>query len=349
LTPTGKKLQDGTRAVARQIANDILPNFAKAARPGGAAGGFPSGLPRTPPTPPNAASLEKVGSRLLNILSNQVQTGIRNLQDDLSDPLNKIPQRVTRQTEEFVQEAKNIFLETPEGLQGPAYSVVEKCDLYEIRDYEAYTVAATAMQKTEDLATAGTAFNTLAEYLFGANEDNRSMEMTTPVATTSSGEMRFFLAGNNIPQPLDASVESQSGKVQIVNIPPARLAVRKFTGFTTDGEVARQKDTLFSALEMDGVELDVAHGAVVPYVVFQYNPPYTLPIVRRNEIAVPVLRGMVDQLEDLRKEWNVDVTEDEVEVVSSWSSESETEMVEPNNLNSVDSTERPEDDISPSD
>ena len=105
-----------------------------------------------------------------------------------------------------------------------------------------------------------------------------------------------------------------SNAVELVDIPPARLAVRKFTGFVTDGEVARQKDVLLQALEMDGVELDVAHGAIVPYVVFQYNPPYTLPMVRRNEIAVPV-RTVGESMAyssftSLKEEWNVDGDDD---------------------------------------
>ncbi|KAL3902532.1 MAG: hypothetical protein SGARI_005791 [Bacillariaceae sp.] len=64
---------------------------------------------------------------------------------------------------------------------------------------------------------------------------------------------------------------------------------------------------------MDGVELDVPHGAIVPHVVFQYNPPYTLPIVRRNEIAVPVRKVTDDvaaPVSSLKEEWNVDDEED---------------------------------------
>jgi hypothetical protein len=297
LTPTAQKLQLGTRAVVRQIANDILPQLSKN---NGKGGGF---------SPPSPESLEKVTSGLFNFVSNQLQKNMEDLQQDLSDPINRIPQRLTKQSEDFAslaKEVKNVFLETPEGLQEPAYTVVEKCDLYEIRDYEGYNVASTTMKAGEEMATAGTAFNTLASYLFGDNQASKSMEMTTPVTTTHLGEMRFYLAEDNlsnIPEPL-LSYES---RIDIVEVPPARLAVRKFPGFATDGEVARQKDTLLAALDMDGIELDVAHGAVVPYAVLQYNPPYTLPILRRNEIALPVKR-----LEDrvaptsLKQEWSVE-------------------------------------------
>ena len=238
-----------------------------------------------------------------------MQKNLEDLQQDLSDPINRIPQRLTKQTEDFVQEARNVFLETPEGLQEPPYTVEETCDLYEIRNYEGYSVASTVMDEGEDLATTGTAFNSLAAYLFGLNEESKTMAMTTPVTTTSSNEMRFYLADNTLPQP------SPDSSVEIIEVPSALLAVRKFTGFVTDGEIARQKDTLLQALEMDGVELDVAHGAVVPYVVFQYNPPYTLPIVRRNEIAVPVRRAEEQEgTASLTQEWSVDeVGTEEVE------------------------------------
>jgi hypothetical protein len=53
----------------------------------------------------------------------------------------------------------------------------------------------------------------------------------------------------------------ETGAVNIVEIPPARLAVRKFTGFVTEGEVSRQKDVLLSNLALDGIDIDVPHGA----------------------------------------------------------------------------------------
>merc|ERR1711935_589754 len=108
---------------------------------------------------------------------------------------------------------------------------------------------------------------------------------TTPVTTTSRGEMRFYLkpeVSSAFPEPLldEEDVAEPKKKVSLMTIPASRLAVRRFTGFVTDGEVSRQKQVLLQSLELDGEELDVAHGAIVPHVIFQYNPPYTLPVVR---------------------------------------------------------------------
>jgi len=353
LTPTGKKLQDGTQTVARQITNDILPNLAQAAAPKNPQDLLPD---------PNDVS--KVGSRILNALSSQVQRNLEVLQGDLANPV-RIPQRISSQTQDFVTEARNVFSETPVGLKEPPYTVVAQTDSYEIRDYQGYSVASTSMGKgvilegeespmTGNLAETGAAFNTLAAYLFGANAQGESMEMTTPVTTTSWGEMRFYLsrADANIPDPLD-DVSSgslyETGSVTVLDIPPARLAVKKFTGFVTEGEITRQKDALLSALMMDDVELDVAHGDPISHVIFQYNPPYTLPIVRRNEVAVAVRQQEaegVDQKEEwgakLEKEMSADVSE--VKAVNGASAEDTSVAAQP-----VAKTSAPEEDGSPSD
>jgi hypothetical protein len=301
LTPTAKKYQDGTRAVARQVANDILPN-----------------LSRTPPQPPTSASLEKVGTQLFNAFASNFQQGLQDLQSDLSDPLNRIPQRLSKQqkqAQDMLKEARNIFLETPEGLEGPPYQVVETTDQYEIREYPGYMVASTIMEEGSD----GAAFNTLAMYLFGGNDQAKPMAMTTPVTTTSAGEMRFYLlnaeTATDMPQPLENT------NVQLEEIPPARLAVRQFTGFCTDGEIARQKEILLLNLDFDGVGLDVAHGTKVPHVIFQYNPPYTLPMVRRNELAVPVVAYSMGRT--MKEEWSVEDNDSNNDELSSWSSSEE--------------------------
>jgi len=311
LSPTGKKIQDGTRAVARQIASDILPGIAAAASNDGSR---PSIISEELPT-----LVPKIGSRVFDAFSNQARKQIETLQGDLANP-SRIPERISKQTADFATEARNVFRETPEGLAGPKYTVLSPAKGYEIRDYEAYCVASSSMSKVgesysmDDLTKGGAAFNALAAYVFGANDEGRTMDMTTPVTTTSLGEMRFYLkdyessTADSFPEPLSREDSyNEQGIVKILEVPQAQLAVARFTGFVTEGEVLRQKDSLLTALAMDSkYEVDVSHGAVVPHVIFQYNPPYTIPMVRRNEIAVPV--RYVDESSDLQSEWMGDGT-----------------------------------------
>ncbi|KAL9180403.1 hypothetical protein ACHAXT_008373 [Thalassiosira profunda] len=324
LTPTQKRLQDGTRAVARQLTSDILPGIAAVA----------AGAEKSPTSSKKLKSpvdvlvedlptvVPKIGSRVLNAISNQAQKNIEELQEDIKsgDPLRGIS-RIQEQTAEIAAEAKNVFMETPEGLVGPPYRVLSKGEGYEIREYEAYTVASTSMSKVDepytmdDLASGGEAFNALAAYLFGANEEKEVMEMTTPVTTTSTGEMRFYLkerksGGHSFPEPVAENDEvfNEKGAVKIQEIPKATLAVAKFTGFVTEGEVERQKDALMTCLSLDGIEIDVPHASVVPHVILQYNPPYTIPLLRRNEIGIPVrLTAEEEEVNvDLKQEWDVE-------------------------------------------
>lgn len=262
--------------------------------------------------------IPKIGSSIFDAVQNQAKKTIETISEDLANPMN-IPQRISEDLASIATEAKNVFLETPEGLVGPKYKVVAEGNGYEIREYEGYTVASASMSKEgetvslDDITKSGTAFNTLAAYLFGANKEGTIMDMTTPVSTTSAGQMRFFLKkdGNidaGFPEPLAPEKDfNEQGAVKIVDVPPARLAVAKFTGFVTEGEVSRQKDALLSSLAIDGVEVDTPHGVKIPHIVFQYNPPYTIPIVRRNEIAIPVRSDdefVDDSNVNLGSKWN---------------------------------------------
>jgi hypothetical protein len=139
------------------------------------------------------------------------------------------------------------------------------------RKYSEFKVA-----KTDSMS--GEGFNTLANYIFGGNEDSMKMEMTTPVLT-SEGSMSFILdADVEPPAPEDATVE-------IETIPSRVVAVKSFPGLVTSSEVDRQKEKLLSALE--NAEVAVQEDAE-PFVL-QYNSPLTIPWRRRNEIAVVVV------------------------------------------------------------
>ncbi|XP_060958451.1 heme-binding-like protein At3g10130, chloroplastic isoform X1 [Cannabis sativa] len=184
------------------------------------------------------------------------------------------------------------------------FRVLSRTDQYEIREVEPYFVAETTMPgKTGfDLNGASQSFNVLAEYLFGKNTKREQMEMTTPVITSKAqpnGEkmemttpvitkrggdedkwqMSFVLPskyGADVPLPNNPSVK-------IKEVPRKIVAVVAFSGFVTDEEVKRRESKLREALKNDR-QFQVKEDASVE--VSQYNPPFTLPFQRRNEIAI---------------------------------------------------------------
>ncbi|XP_042014774.1 heme-binding-like protein At3g10130, chloroplastic [Salvia splendens] len=188
------------------------------------------------------------------------------------------------------------------------FKVLKRNERYEIREVESYFIAETTMPGKYgfDFAGASRSFNVLAEYLFGKNTKEKSMEMTTPgftrrVGSEAEGEkmdmttpvitrrvededkwkMSFVMPskyGSDLPLPKDSSVS-------IKEVPKRIVAVVAFSGFVTDDEVARRESRLWELLKKDQ-EYRVKDGASVE--VAQYNPPFALLFNRRNEIALEV-------------------------------------------------------------
>ncbi|MCD7471163.1 hypothetical protein HAX54_011476 [Datura stramonium] len=193
-------------------------------------------------------------------------------------------------------------------LETVKFKVLKRSDQYEIREVEPYFVAEATMSGKNgfDFNGASQSFNTLAEYLFGKNTKKESMAMTTPVITSrtqSDGErmemttpvitkrvedqekwkMSFVMPskyGSDLPLPKDSSVT-------IKEVPRKTVAVAAFSGFVNDEEVKVRESRLREALKGDA-EFQVKDGALIE--VAQYNPPFTLPFTRRNEISLEVER-----------------------------------------------------------
>ncbi|XP_061366746.1 heme-binding-like protein At3g10130, chloroplastic isoform X2 [Gastrolobium bilobum] len=186
------------------------------------------------------------------------------------------------------------------------FKVLSRSDQYEIREVEPYFAAETSMPGKSgfDFNGASQSFNVLAEYLFGKNAMKENMEMTTPVFTSknqSDGvkmdmttpvlttkmedldkwKMSFVMPskyGANLPLPKDSSV-------RIKEIPRKIVAVVSFSGFVNDDEVKQRELKLREALKSDG-QFKIKEGTSIE--IAQYNPPFTLPFQRRNEIALEV-------------------------------------------------------------
>ncbi|KAH7671372.1 SOUL hem-binding protein [Dioscorea alata] len=207
-------------------------------------------------------------------------------------------------------EARNLeeaFMAVPD-LETIKFRVLKRTEQYEIRETEPYFVAETTMPGKSgfDFNGASQSFNVLAAYLFGKNTGSEKMEMTTPVVTRkvqSDGEkmemttpvitkqsddqgswqMSFVMPskyGANLPLPKDSSV-------RIKEVPRKIVAVTAFSGLVTDHDVKIREAKLCEAIKND-TQYQLKEGALVE--IAQFNPPFTLPFARRNEIALEVER-----------------------------------------------------------
>jgi len=171
-----------------------------------------------------------------------------------------------------------------------------KTGALEIRQYAPRLAAETTATGTEEEArTAG--FKILAAFIFGANQGKREIAMTAPVTQAQAEKIamtapvaaqpagagqwiiRFYMpsgyTAETLPVPNDPAI-------RIVTVPGEALAVLRFSGSRSAEAMAEKRAELLAALPATGW---IATGA--PVDMF-YDPPWTLPSFRRNEVAVPV-------------------------------------------------------------
>ena len=187
------------------------------------------------------------------------------------------------------------------GTEEPAFTEVERVGAVEIRTYGERIAAQTVVSGTSEAAR-NQGFQRLAGYIFGGNTARSSIAMTAHVAQAESGGSRsiamtapvaqvpadgnrwtiqFFMPAEyslaTLPIPRDPSVV-------LTAVPAETYAVLRFPGLGSARTVAEKQAELEAALT--GSQWVSAGDPVVWF----YDPPWTLPPLRRNEVAVRVSR-----------------------------------------------------------
>ncbi len=155
------------------------------------------------------------------------------------------------------------------------YKVVIENKNYEIRKYSDRLVIETNSIK-------GNGFRKLFNYISGNNEQKEEIKMTVPVTQeikNGNMTMQFYLPlkfnKDNAPKPLNAEIE-------ILTIEGGYYAVIKYSGRSSDKNFLKNKDILEKQLKQDNVVI------LSPPIRASYNSPFTLPILKRNEVMYRV-------------------------------------------------------------
>lgn len=179
----------------------------------------------------------------------------------------------------------------------PPFKVESSTGAIEIRSYPPILVAEveTAGDRT---AAIGAGFRLLADYIFGNNVPNAKIAMTVPV-TQQSGEKIAMTApvtqqaaGSSwrirfvMPQSftIETLPKPNNPKVKIVTEPARRFVVIRFSGRTTDSNIAKYQGELDAYVTANA--LNVTGGPIAAF----YNPPWTIPVFKRNEIMIALSR-----------------------------------------------------------
>ena len=155
------------------------------------------------------------------------------------------------------------------------YEVVKENKIYEIRKYPNRLVI-------ETNSVQGNGFRKLFNYISGNNKENEEIKMTVPVTQeikNGNMTMQFYLPSkfnkDNAPKPVNS-------EVKILTIEGGYYAVIEYSGRSSDKNFLKNKDILDKALKQDNLLV------LSPPIRASYNSPFTLPILKRNEVMYRV-------------------------------------------------------------
>lgn len=185
------------------------------------------------------------------------------------------------------------------GTEEPKYMSRQLTGTVELRRYGQRIAAETTVVDDEGRAR-NVGFRRLAKYIFGGNHGDQTISMTAPVSQhvtrgaqqiamtapvvqTAGGAggwvIRFFMPAKWTAETLPVPNDDQ---VRVVTVPPETVAVLRFSGDRSPKAVAARVAELEEVLQNNAIKPTGAADA------WFYDPPWTLPSRRRNEIAIPV-------------------------------------------------------------
>ena len=196
----------------------------------------------------------------------------------------------------------------------PKFELIAQDGSYEIRRYAPVIIAETLVSGDMDAAS-GKGFRLIADYIFGNNSlagkaaDNASQKiaMTVPVAMEPvAGPAKIAMTTPVTAEPLSSASSMSTATewrihfvmpaaytvptlprpnnaaVTLRELPARTVAVLTYSGLNTASRVQEKTGELSAWMNARGME---PTGAPV---LARYNPPWTLPMWRRNEIQVQV-------------------------------------------------------------
>ena len=170
------------------------------------------------------------------------------------------------------------FLNSQRNIETYAFTIIDSYETIEIRQYEASLFTSVQMPSNNYRKTSSKGFSVLAGYIFGGNDKEEKIAMTSPVTMSlkDSTTMLFLVpkkyTRDNLPVPNDSSIEFK-------DVPEKKVAAISFGGWANDSKIASFKKKLIGVLNSKGIKY------TDNFYFLGYNAPMEV-FNRKNEIIV---------------------------------------------------------------
>jgi len=193
----------------------------------------------------------------------------------------------------------NNFFNTAMATEEPEFKLISEEGEFQIREYEPKIIAQVEVEGDFDEASSK-GFKLLANYIFGNNlldGISKKISMTTPVEMTPLAENLLMTSSVmddqinnkwsiNFVMPREFSIDTlpkpNNSQVNIIEVPKEKYAVIVFSGLVRESSYAEKAELLSNYLEEKSFK---QQGTIK---IARYNPPWTLPFFRRNELMVRI-------------------------------------------------------------
>jgi len=181
------------------------------------------------------------------------------------------------------------------------YKVIKKSNGFEIREYKPYIAATTTVQG-EFKTAQNKAFRVLAGYIFGDNKKNKKINMTAPVLQEKDEEEESQKIAMTAPvlqekteqgwsmtfsMPSKYSLadlpEPNTDKITFTKVDSKKFATIRFNGKSSEIRINNKTEELKKWI-MSTKKFRIISNAIYA----GYNPPWTIPYFRRNEILIGI-------------------------------------------------------------
>jgi len=178
-------------------------------------------------------------------------------------------------------------------VEQPEYEVTSAEGSFQLREYGSMILAQVEVEGAREAAISE-GFRLIAAYIFGANEPEAKISMTAPVqqqakriiemTTPVTQQAKEGIWTVSFVMPKDWTIETlpapKDERVKLTPVPSKRMVVIRFSG-TADDKLIATKTAELTKYAADH-DLSITGEPVFAF----YNPPWTLPLLRRNEIML---------------------------------------------------------------
>lgn len=180
----------------------------------------------------------------------------------------------------------------------PDYEVLVTEGDVEVRRYKKTLIAQVTVQGEHDLAVKS-GFQTLANYIFGDNEERSTIEMTAPVfqqnaqGNQSIGMTAPLFREQNengwtisfvIPEKFDLNTvpDPVNSNIRLAEMPERKTAVFRYSGNNNEEKMREAEEKLNEWLTSSGLTAK----STIRWA--QYDPPFAIPFLKRNEAQIDI-------------------------------------------------------------